>query len=100
MIDLDDFDLGEVNVDETNEIALRMNSFEETLAIKQIFTEASRSELSMFVEYDPMPPNYYDAKLCSYFESCLRTKFVGVNCINEVKSNYVKAALRKLDEQL
>jgi hypothetical protein len=37
-----------------------------------------------------MPPNYYDSKLSSVFESCLRKKFVGLNTINEVRSDYVK----------
>ena len=46
-----------------------------------------------------MPPNYYDGKLCSVFESCLRNKFEGLQTINEIKSDYVKASIKALEEE-
>lgn len=74
---LDDFDLGNVNVGEGAAIMLRMNSFTETLEVKKVFSQFE-SSLICNISYDPMPPNYYDSKLCSVFESCLRNKFEGL----------------------
>ena len=87
---LQDFNLGEVIVDDTNQIALRMHSFTHTLKIKQAFAQARKEDVKMQVKYNAMPPNYYDSKLCSIFESCLRNKFEGVSTINEIKSDYIK----------
>jgi hypothetical protein len=90
LTNLEDFDLGGVVVDEGCEIALRMNSFQQTLKIKQAFAQARKQEAKLHVKYKAMPPNYYDSKLSSVFESCIRKKFVGLNTVNEIRSDYIK----------
>jgi hypothetical protein len=85
-------------VQEDAEIALRMNSFEQTMKIRHAFARARKLDAKMQVKYTAMPPNYYDSRLCSVFESCLRNKFVGLSTINEIRSDYVKEYLRKSDQ--
>jgi len=65
------------------------------LKIKQAFAQAKKQDVKMHIKYNAMPPNYYDSKLCSIFESCLRNKFTGVNTVNEVRSDYIKEYLRE-----
>jgi len=45
-----------------------------------------------------MPPNYYDSKLSSVFESCIRNKFVGLNTVNEIRSDYIKYFAKQAEE--
>lgn len=52
----------------------------------------------MYVKYKAMPPNYYDSKLSSVFESCIRNKFVGLNTVNEIRSDYIKHFARQAEE--
>ncbi len=98
LANLEDFDLGGVLVDEGCEIALRMNSFQQTLKIKQAFAQARKQDAKMQVKYKAMPPNYYDSKLSSVFESCIRNKFVGLRSINEIQSDYIKHFTRQAEE--
>jgi hypothetical protein len=42
---------------------------------------------------DPAP-NYYDGKLATMFENCIKDKFEGLQVINEIDSSYVKTALK------
>lgn len=41
-------------------------------------------------------PNYYDGKLATNFETCIKDKFDGLSLINEVNANYVKQELSEL----
>ncbi len=43
-------------------------------------------------------PNYYDGKLATQFETCIKDKFEGLQTINEVDSDYVKKALLELEK--
>jgi hypothetical protein len=45
------------------------------------------------VTFQNPEPNYYDGKFATQFENCIRDKFVGLDEINEVPSNYVADAL-------
>jgi hypothetical protein len=38
-------------------------------------------------------PNYYDGKMATVFESCIKDKFIGLNKINEIDADYIKKGL-------
>jgi hypothetical protein len=41
-------------------------------------------------------PNYYDGRLATNFETCIKDKFEGLTQINEVNASYVKDEINKL----
>jgi hypothetical protein len=43
--------------------------------------------------------NYYDGKLATYFETCIKDKFEGLTAINDVSASYVKDEIEKLQEE-
>lgn len=41
-------------------------------------------------------PNYYDGRLATNFETCIKDKFEGLSHINDVSASYVKEELAQL----
>ena len=54
--------------------------------IMSIMREYSRIQ----VRFQSPEPTYYDGMFATQFENCIRSKFDGLDHINEVPSNYVK----------
>jgi hypothetical protein len=42
-------------------------------------------------------PNYYDGKMATQFETCIKDKFEGLTRINEVTASYIKNELQELE---
>lgn len=38
-------------------------------------------------------PNYYDGRMATQFETCIKDKFEGLTHINEVSASYIKDEL-------
>jgi hypothetical protein len=46
------------------------------------------------VTFQNPEPQYYDGRFSTFFESCLKDKFEGLEEINEIPSNYVSQSLK------
>jgi len=78
-------------------VSLRFNNFTEALSAFKIF---SQNQLKMndelgkvSMKFHTPEPVYFDEKFGTLFENCIKDKFEGLDHINEVSSNYVKAQL-------
>ena len=41
-------------------------------------------------------PNYYDGRMATQFETCIKDKFEGLTHINEVSASYIKDELAEI----
>jgi hypothetical protein len=100
--DLEDFDLGKILVRRDYKISLRFNTFEDALeAYRCLSTVEDPSRKIKFKCFFMNPqPNYYDGRMATQFETCIKDKFEGLHEINEVPSSYVKSELTKLARKL
>ena len=44
-------------------------------------------------------PNYYDGKMATQFETCIKDKFEGLTQINELPANYIKQELANFEQE-
>jgi len=83
-----DFQLSNIRMRENYKITARFNSFAQALAAFRCLTQQNEVRLQCSF-LDPVP-NYYDGKLATVFETCLRDKFEGLTRVNEVSSKYLQ----------
>lgn len=97
-----DFDLGKILVRKDYNISLRFNSFYDALkAYKCLSKIEDRANSYNFTCYFMNPsPNYYDGKLATQFETCIKGKFEGLDLINEVNASYIKDQLREIEAEV
>jgi len=75
--DLSDFDLQTIIVRQGFKIALRFNQFEGAFGAWKLLhgsTDSKGNQLFSCKFQDPAP-NYYDGKLATLFENCIKEKF-------------------------
>ena len=97
----DEFDIGKILVRSGYQITLRFNSFDEALkAFKCLNRADDRSRKVKFKCYFMNPsPNYYDGKMATQFETCIKDKFEELTQINELPANYIKHELAELERE-
>ena len=90
--DLEDFDLGKISVRRDYQISLRFNTFYDALNAFQCLSlvdDATR-QFNFRCYFMNPSPNYYDGRMATQFETCIKDKFEGLHHINEVPSSYIK----------
>eukprot|EP00347_Sterkiella_histriomuscorum_P022335 403330842 len=97
----DEFDLNNIIVRDEFKISIRFNTFEDALdAMKSLTSISDKTRSIRFsVMFQNPQPNFYDGKLATQFESCIKDKFDGLNKINEVDASYVKKNMEKINAQ-
>jgi hypothetical protein len=96
--DIDDFDLSKILVREEYKVSIRFNDFTQALEAFHALTlgKNSQKEMQFNCLFASPQPNYYDGKLATNFESCIKDKFEGLDEIKEVSANYVRDSLDRL----
>jgi hypothetical protein len=74
---IDDFDLSKIEVRESYRVSLRFHTFEEAFeAFNHLSTAKDQLNVEKYKVYFANPmPNYYDGKLATVFENCIKDKF-------------------------
>lgn len=96
---INDFDLNNIIVkDESFKITLRFNNFKNALDAIKILSRVVDADknLQLIANFFSPYPNYYDGKLASKFETCVKGKFEGLDDIVEVDSNYAVQQLERI----
>ena len=88
-----EFDLGKILVRKNFQVSLRFNSFSDALKGFKCLTQGDTKFKAFFMNPSP---NYYDGRMATQFETCIKDKFEGLTHINEVPSTYIKDELAGL----
>lgn len=91
-----EFDLGKILVRKNFQVSLRFNSFADALKGFKCLTQGNARFKAFFMNPSP---NYYDGRMATQFETCIKDKFEGLLHINEVPATYVKDELRSLSAE-
>lgn len=96
--DIQDFDLSKIIVKKDFQVTVRFNSFDQALKAYQSLSTFSFEKAPFSLMFLNPSPNYYDGKLSTQFESCIKDKFEGLRFINEIDSTYIKRQLNEILE--
>ena len=96
--DVEDFSLNKIVVKKDYEISLRFNDFENAFKAFKCLSTGGTNKLSVSikVKFENPTPTFYDGRMATVFENCIKEKFEGLNEINEIDSDYVKNSLKEL----
>lgn len=97
----DEFDLGGILVRKDYQISLRFNTFLDALKAYKCLTkiEDQTRKFTFKCFFMNPAPNYYDGRLATQFETCIKDKFEGLSHINDLPASYVKSELSELLKQ-